>query len=625
MKQKKDNRILHIQGSGLVMGLSKHDDGYEFSCEMTSEKPLFLLIYDDKHNLIDRINMHEYAINDSLSSVRVTNNIPEFFTYTYELDGKPMKDAYARRSTAEKGFGEDNKSEDEYMLYDSDFDWGDDVKLNIPYSDVCAYQLHVRGFTQHYSSKVLHKGTFLGITEKVDYLKNLGINQIVLMPAYEFDEIDIIDRNGVDSVVDYKSIISRKDEPIKNINYWGFKQGQYYMPKSAYSCGNPVNEFKQMVKILHQNGIEVIMRFYFPDSVNVSTIPDILKFWMREYHVDGFFVMGKDIPVEYLSADLLLRSAKIYSEYLNKDNIVNCQYGYNHNLAVVNNEFSIVCRKFLKSDENMLQDFMFRQRNNPQNIHVVNYISNYDGFTLYDLVSYDYKHNEANNENNNDGENYNHSWNCGCEGPTRRKSVVNLRMRQIKNAFAFLILSQGVPMILAGDEMLNTQGGNNNPYCQDNETSWIVWKNTNQTKEIHDYVRKLIQLRKNHPILHLDRELKIMDYAACGFPDLSYHGDSAWAPKYDNHIRHIGIMLCGKYARIDRVTEDDFFYIAYNMFWDSRRFALPKLPKGLKWNMELCSFDGEKDAKLKLEFSDDDAYVDVCGRSVVVFKSSNIN
>ncbi|HOO29165.1 MAG TPA: hypothetical protein PLU43_11935, partial [Lachnospiraceae bacterium] len=246
---------------------------------------------------------------------------------------------------------------------------------------------------------------------------------------------------------------------------------------------------------------------------------------------------------------------------------------------------------FLKSDEDMLQAFLYRQRRNPQDVHVINYLTAYEGFTLNDLVSYDYKHNEENGEENRDGNNYNYSWNCGAEGSTRRKAVGKLRMRQMKNAFAMLLLSQGTPMLLSGDEFCNTQYGNNNAYCQDNKVTWLNWKQTKQSQELYEYVKELIALRKSHPILHMEEELRIMDYAACGYPDLSYHAEAAWYPKMENHIRHIGMMLCGMYARIDRLTKDSFFFIAYNMHWESHKFGLPKLPKEMNWHYCLDTTD----------------------------------
>ena len=328
--------------------------------------------------------------------------------------------------------------------------------------------------------------------------------------------------------------------------------------------------------------------------------------------------MGSDLPIKMITSDLYLRDTKIYVESGNIIDI-NRAYSFNKNIAFADNDFSLVMKKYLKSDENMLSDFLFRQRNNPVNPHVINYITDYKGFTLNDLVSYDYKHNEANEENNNDGEDYNHSWNCGVEGPTKKKSVCDLRMKQMKNAIIMLLMASGTPMLLAGDEMMNSQEGNNNPYCQDNEIGWVNWNNNRKAKCFYEFTKSVIALRKSHPVLRPFNEFRIMDYAACGFPDLSYHGDNAWAPKLDNYLRHIGIMICGKYVRVDRVNEDDFFYIAYNMHWEDHQLALPKLPKDRKWIVILETNDKNDDSKYSL--SDEEDYINVCNRSITVLKS----
>ncbi|OYP48693.1 alpha-amylase, partial [Lachnotalea glycerini] len=184
-----------------------------------------------------------------------------------------------------------------------------------------------------------------------------------------------------------------------------------------------------------------------------------------------------------------------------------------------------------------------------------------------------------------DGSNYNYSWNCGVEGQTRRKGIVELRKKQIKNALLMLLLSQGVPSILSGDEIANSQKGNNNPYCQDNDIAWLNWNGEKQHKDILNFTKMLIHFRKNHPILHYETELKIMDYLSCGYPDLSYHGEKAWYPDFENYNRQIGVMYCGQYAKTSKGKEDDYIYIAYNMHWIEHEFALPNLPMKKKWKV----------------------------------------
>ena len=244
-------------------------------------------------------------------------------------------------------------------------------------------------------------------------------------------------------------------------------------------------------------------------------------------------------------------------------------------------------RRFLKGDEDTLHQALRRMRCNPVQNGVINYITSYEGFSLADLVSYDRKHNEANGEDNQDGNPYNASWNCGVEGPTRKRTILQLRKRQMKNALALLLFSQGTPMLTAGDEFGQSREGNNNPYCQDNEISWLNWKLTEKNKDFLDYTKELIALRKAHPVFHQSRELTLMDYAACGYPDLSYHGKDAWRLMADRLNREAGLMYCGRYAPKDRAQEDDFFYIAMNMHWEPQRLALPDLPAGMRWEKVL--------------------------------------
>ena len=615
--------VNHKTGSGFPMGTHRVCGGVQFTANLPFKQTFKLLIYNESCDVVDHVNMPDHKVPSGVCSVIVEGDLPKDWSYAYETDGIKTTDPFMMNSTAARKFGDDKAEYDNGRLYIDDFDWQDDILPDIPYNDIVSYQLHVRGFTAHSSSKVKCRGRFMGVTEKIPYLKDLGINQIVLMPSYEFDEIIRPKKNGTFDTLDYKS--DPKAEKPKKINFWGFTEGNYFMPKASYSNGDPVNEFKEMVKALHAARIEVIMRFYFPATFNKAFIPDVLRFWAREYHVDGFFLMGEDIPMDMIAADVYIRDRKIYNNFFDKDSIIRKKYGFNHNMAIVNSDFMNVCRKYLKSDENQLSDFLYRQRMNPSDVHTVNYITDYYGFTLNDLVSYDYKHNEENGEDNNDGENFNYSWNCGAEGISRKKAINVLRMKQVKNALVFLLMAQGTPMICAGDEFLNTQGGNNNPYCQDNETGWVVWRTSKHCSDILDFTKMLINLRRSHPILHPDREFRLMDYAACGFPDLSYHADLAWNPKFDNHLRHIGVMICGKYARVTKTCEDDFFYFAYNMHWEDHTFALPKLPKGFKWDIGFATCNEISSAVIHESLVENKESVTVPDRTIAVLVSVKDN
>ncbi len=585
-KNSKKNALRLSKGNSLVMGVSKVGQDWQFCCVAEKNQSLMLCLYDKDGVIHQRIDMLPYQLAGSVYSVRVSGIDKNIVEYGYELNGKPYRDIYKKASYSERRWGEPDQMEVQVRagFYQDETDWEMDKPLKLPYHQVIGYSLHVRGFTKHVSSKVKNKGTFRGITEKIQYLLDLGINQIELMPAYEFYELDFEKEQLAEGHPKYTK--NTKESACK-INYWGFKEGSYFVPKASYSSSHDaVSEFKMLVKELHKNGIEIVMQFYFPKNICRNLVLDCLKFWVTDYHVDGFHLKGENLPIDLIASEPLLMDTKIYYSYFDRERIF---YGKNKEsinsfLAEINHEYATDIRRFLKSDEDMLQAFLYRQRRNPSDIHAVNSITFNEGFTLNDLVSYDYKHNEENGEENKDGENYNYSWNCGVEGSTRKKSVHRLRMKQMKNAMTFLLLSQGMPMLLSGDEFCNSQHGNNNSYCQDNEISWLNWKQTKQSQELYTFVKKLIAIRKEHPILHKDMELRIMDYAACGYPDLSYHADAAWYPKLENYVRHVGIMLCGKYARIDRLHEDVFFFIAYNMHWEAHTFGLPKLPKGMQWS-----------------------------------------
>lgn len=452
----------------------------------------------------------------------------------------------------------------------------------IPYQNCIMYCIHVRGFTKHISSKVKNRGTFLGIVEKIPYLKELGITTLELLPIYEFLELEE-ERKGhsMDLAVQrYKEMYTGDQDKRGKLNYWGFKKGYYFAPKSSYGATDDViTEVKDMISKLHENGIEVILQFYFPETIKPGYMLAVLKYWVLEYGVDGFHIKGERIPLTLLGTEPLLAHTKLLYFNFPLDEI----YEYPQipdwkNLASFNEGFLTDARRFLKGDEDMLPAMIYHLKDNPQKEARINFITNYEGFTLYDLVSYERKQNEENGEENRDGKEYNYSWNCGTEGQTKKKNILLLRKQQMKNALCLVLLSQGTPFLLGGDELCNTQKGNNNPYCQDNETSWINWNQSDMNQEIFSFCKQLIELRKKYKILHRAKECTLMDTLGCTYPDLSFHSNEAWKVKMENYYRHVGMMYCGKYEQ-----EDTDIYIAFNMYWDEEHFALPKLPKGKNW------------------------------------------
>lgn len=421
------------------------------------------------------------------------------------------------------------------------YDWDDDKPLRIPFHDVIAYSMHVKGFTNHPSSNVLKNGTFAGIIEKLPYLRELGINQIHLMPVYECKDVG------------------------EKKNYWGYGPGYYFLPKSEYAAnGSATVEMKDMIKACHKQGIEVILDIAFDENTKRYVMHDCLRQYIMDYHVDGFILDYALVPMEDIYDDPILKQTKFLrrQDYFQND-----------------------MRKFLKSDEGMIDSLIYWQKY-CNDRSAFNYITNHNGYTLWDLVSYQEKHNELNGEDNQDGPNDNYSWNCGVEGPTDDEEILAFRMKQMRNAMTLLILAQGVPCILSGDEFGNTQYGNNNAYCQDNEISWLDWNDIEKNKELYWFVKELILLRKDHPVFGQDYEVAGEDSEQYGLPQVSYHGEYPWQPPLGQESRKVGICYSGN------VINDADFYVAYNMHWEEEILALPGLPEGKTWKLLMTTEKG---------------------------------
>ena len=614
---------LHVEkGNPYPLGATMINDGINFSLECNPVLECSLILYPKEEAVEIKIDLTEEYRMGNIFSVSIQPLCMNDYDYNYEIDGKIIPDIYGKKIIGKEKYANTGEALKTAFVSD-EYNWDGDKSPQIAYEDSIFYCLHVRGFTKHSSSKVIHKGTFTGITEKTDYLKELGITAVVLMPCYEFEETQM--KNSAEHIY-YSANMNAKNqaETDKLINYWGYKKGYYLAPKSSYAS-KPMFadlEFKDMVKQLHNENIEVIMQFYFPKEISQSYLIDVLRDWKRLYHVDGFVLMGEKIPQELISSEPLLKRTKL----IFNEAIVFPQQPFrieDRNTALSQDDFMITTRRFLKSDEDMVSKFLELSRSNPAQYAMIKYITNYYGFTLYDLVTYDQKHNEANGEENRDGNSYNYSWNCGVEGPSRKQSVKNLRLKQMKNALIFLLLSQGTPMIMSGDEFGNSQEGNNNPYCQDNEISWLDWSDLKRNKEIFEFMKSMISLRKEHLIFRRKEEFRIMDTLSCGFPDISYHGEEVWRAETQNHSRYIAIMYCGLYARTNR-QDDNFFYLAINMHWIPHTFALPRLPEGKVWE-EIVNTDISIKTPDKKELSEkQELKVDVTSRSIRIFMSREI-
>ena len=569
------------------------EKGTYFGAEVRFFSSLKILVYDIfSKKLLHTIDIPEDMCIGNVLSVFVKGLYLKDKCYKIFCDGKEYRDKFAKAVTGPETYGEVISKEDIYYLPEDKNEpkgFERDLPLKTPYSDSYFYEAHVRGLTMMDRSipeKI--RGTFEGIAKKAKYLKETGITGIVLLPCYEF-----IEREKEDTFR-FVSDNYREKENVPKLNYWGFKEGFYFTPKRNYSAsGDASFSFKKMVKELHASGIEVILLFYFPAGTESSFISEVLRYWVINYHVDGFRLAGATIPVNYLTSDPFLKDTKLIFENIDQKSL-DATSGRFKNVGLISEMYVNTLRRFVKSDEDCVGGMSFFLRENGGNYAPLRNITDYSGFTLNDLVSYGRKHNEANNEDNSDGNPYNFSWNCGEEGESKKRSVNALRLKQAKNLMLINLLCQGTPMIRAGDEWLNTAFGNNNPYCQDNETGWVIYKKNARNREFYEFTKNLIAFRKRHVILHQPKPLLLHDYLSCKFPDVSFHGTDSFMMDQNPYSREFGVLFHGDYAKQYTKKAESSVMIIYNMNWEDRDFSVPGGGKEFKVRL-LYSTDGSTD------------------------------
>ena len=608
-----------------------------FAAESVADKECGVVLYDKEGNCY-RFPFQKEGRRGNLYGLKIEGEGLNNCFYNYYLGDRIVTDPYAWEIQGLEAWGEKRGRKTRGFLGKRDFDWQGDEPLMIPLNESIFYGLNVRSFTMHKSSGVRNKGTFEGVAEKIPYFRELGITALELMPCYEYDECmeeqkkpAILPLSAAEPLKEN----SRKGEALEDqegekpirLNCWGFQEGFYFAPKAAYSAGrSPVTSFKRLVRKLHQNGIEVIMQFYFPPQIGQMYMLEVIKYWVMEYHIDGVRLNGFHIPLRLIAEDAVLKNTKIWCSYVPGEELPVILNPSFKNFVTDNGNFRYDMRRFLKGDEGLINQALYYQRRNPKEHGVVNYMADYDGFSLYDSVCYERKHNEANGEDNRDGAEVNETWNCGAEGESRKKGIDQLRQRQIKNALSFVLLSQGVPFLFGGDEFACSRFGNNNSYCQDNETGWVKWRKTGFAKEILAYTKFLIRLRKSNGILHMKEELLVMDSIGCGYPDISYHGIEAWRPDLSYLSRIVGVLLCGKYSP----EKGESFYIACNMHWESHELALPKLSKSKKWTKIADTFqpvgdfaEGPKESGAESGSGEERGF-SINSRSIAIFRTVNV-
>lgn len=622
------------QGNYLRMGASVQKNSVIYTFEGEYNQECGVLLYEKKTEVVVRIPVpKEYGIG-SLRSIEITGVDPKRYDYNYEIDGEVVVDPYARRIVGREKWADTARSSHAYKVRsgfsESEFDWQEDKSPQIAKEDMILYKLHVRNFTMDGASGGVRKGTFEAVEHKISYLKSLGITSVELMPVYEFEEFIIKEAEEVPGYVTWKKEYQdsleaagdheREEEhktalEIEKLNCWGYTEGNYFAPKASYAQDqNAEDSLKQLIQALHEEELECIMEMYFPETVNPNRMLDVLRFWVMEYHVDGFHLLGANLPIAAMTQDLILSRTKLFYEQFDEqwaERDRACPHCY-----VYRDEFLYPVRKLLNHHGGSLSEFVDQMRKQSENIGFVNYIASNNGFTLADLFSYSEKHNEDNGENNADGIDWNYSANYGAEGISRKKYILKIRERMMRNAVTVLMMAQGIPMIAEGDEIANSKNGNNNTYCQDNKTGWVNWKLKKSQEEFLEYVKKIIAFRKAHPILHPARPMQMHDYQGVGYPDWSVHTDTAWMSSPAGSAQAVGMLYCGEYAVKEDGTADDMIYVAYNFHTGKQFLALPKLPKGRKWYKVIDT--GYESGFLKDEVCIEASQVETAGMTIQI-------
>lgn len=586
---------------------------------------------------------------------------------------KILLDPYARAVTGQSQWGHVNNAQHGYRarVVQSNFDWGDQRHHSIPMEDLIIYELHVRGFTMDESSGDKHHGTFEGLREKIPYLKELGVNAVELMPIFEFDEmrdVRLIDENELIDFWGYNPVsffapntsycssmeYNREGLELKTLikdlhdngievildvvfnhtaegnefgpcfSFKGFDNNIYYMltPDGHYynfsGCGNTLNCNHPVVR---------------------DMILECLRYWVIEYRVDGFrfdlaSILGRNDDGTPLSQPPLLRSlafdsilgnVKLIAEAWDAGGLYQVgSFPSWKRWAEWNGRYRDDMRRFLKGDDFLAQTAAARITGSPDLYDPayrggnasINFLTCHDGFTLYDLYSYNQKHNEANGWGNTDGADDNNSWNCGVEGETDDPAILALRKRLMKNACAILLCSRGTPMFLSGDEFADTRYGNNNPYCQDNLISWLDWSLLKKNKDLFDFFQYMIRFRKDHPVIRKDLEPSYL-----GVPAMSTHGLTPDEINFsgDSHV------VCVRFAGYNEATQkEDLVYLAVNSGWFPVTLTLPELPEYYKWKVAVNTGDPKCQFFHKNSMPTVESKIFLGERSVIIFVATAI-
>lgn len=619
--------VVSQQGSPIPLGASAFPEGVNFAIAANTQRKLKLNIFEFSNSTLNPIAEIQFDPNTNRTGKvwhTYVEGLKPNMLYSYQNQkGNHLLDPYAKEVfVAKKWGGTEPYIPCGVIISRMNFDWENDASPKIPLKDLIIYEMHVRGFTIDESAHTAHPGSYLGLIEKIPYLKELGVNAIELLPVHEFNELD--------------TTFVGKEKGL--LNFWGYQPLNFFSPMSRYASeyqpGTPTREFKTMVKELHRNGIEVILdvvfnhtgegdgngpiysyrglyskAYYMFDEennylnfsgcgntfnanhpVSIELIIHTLRYWVSEMHIDGFrfdlasaLTRGKKgDPLEHpplidaINSDPILSTVKLIAEPWDCGGLYHVgRFPSNNGVwAEWNGQYRDAIRNFIKGTGYKGE---FTERicgsqdlygYNRKPFDSINFITSHDGFTLHDLVSYNTKYNEANGENNHDGTDEHISWNCGVEGETKNAKIIELRLRQKRNFFLALFISQGVPLFPMGDEYGHTKLGNNNTWCQDS-LNWFQWDQLHANHPFYEYVRFLIQFRHQHPLL---RRGEFFSDA-----DIVWHGFTPNNPSWGDGVPFIAFSL------VDHDRHEDL-YIVFNADHLKHQLIIPKPPEGKQWH-----------------------------------------
>ncbi|MBS0628978.1 MAG: glycogen-debranching protein [Verrucomicrobia bacterium] len=592
-------------GSPSPLGANNQGDGVNFALYSSSAAEVILCFFSEKN--LSPIKEISLTKTENVWHTHI-KNLPQDALYAYLIDSQWTIDPYAKELHTSKIWGKKIYGTPLCKVFpDLSFDWGNNAAPQIPFQDLVIYEMHVRGFTQDKSSGVKNPGTFLGLLEKIPYLKQLGVNAIELLPIFEFDETANVHKNPK----------TKK----KLYNYWGYSTINFFSPTARY--GTP-REFKMMVKALHEAGIEVILDVVYNhtgkstleyidkatyfilndkgdyadytgcgNTVNtnhpvvIDLILSSLRYWVSEMHVDGFRfdlasifcrdqkgnVTSRPPILEAINNDSVLAKTKLIAEAWDCAGLYQVgSFPGGDRWADWNGQYRDVVRRFIKGTDGQVSEFSMVMMGS-QNLYYgkapfnsINFITAHDGFTLRDLVTYNDKHNEDNGEDNRDGMNFNSTWNCGHEGPTEDPKIRELRKRQIRNFVLTLLLSVGTPMVLMADEYGHTSNGNNNPYCQDNQLNYFLWDLCEKDEILHQFFQFVLSFRKTTKFFQ--RTNFLTD------DDVTWHGIEPDKPDFSHSSRFIAYFFH---------RDNEGLYMAFNACFKQLDVKLPPPPEGQRW------------------------------------------